>query len=137
MSFYAVELRRMPACSSNSQSIGFAAPSRASDHAASHSISRAPGGLRFVIVRILVHDDALADDIARAAFEADEIELNGKDRVAACIGFEDRQVAGMAVRCHPAAVLCLERIEMAPGAQRVVTAAIPVFVDIESMRTPP
>src|SRR4051812_48011803 len=105
---------------------------RLADGGAGDAGARVACRLRFVVVRIAVDDQPLADDVGISAADGNAGNLEGATRIAVRVRLEVRHVAGMVVS-HLRAVRLARRVVVAAGAHAVAGGAIAFLVNVEGM----
>src|SRR5687767_11901588 len=103
------------------------------DHSAGEARAGVAGGLRLVVVRVGVDDQAAADDVARPLADGDRVHGRVELGAAALVGLERRQVAGMALGRLGVAMRLAVRVEVSLGAHAVARAAVAGLVDVETV----
>src|SRR5262249_23632085 len=103
------------------------------DHATRNARAGIAGGLSLVVVRTLMDDDRLADNICGSATDGHRIELSGQRGRASAVGVQHGHVASVVLAACGIAMRLAERIEVAARAHPVVGAAISLFVNMEPM----
>src|SRR5205085_12320738 len=87
-----------------------------------------------VVIQLLVHDYAAAENAVGSGAQADVVHHHALVSAPVGIGFQVAEIAGVVHRAARAPVRVIVRVEMPAGAGRVGSAAVPLLVDVEAVR---